>query len=1564
MELGELVFTLNVKTAALMQGVEASIGAMNRLVNTEDKAGASANVLEGRLALLSRQYRMQSSAVENATRAWEQAVAAHGQGSNAANKAESALMKELAALQRLAERMNAANLSAKDLAAAQEQVSESAQETSGQTEAMGAATTAAYAAMAAAAARFMGVLVSAVESGIEAYNRYVASLQGLQSVAAGVGVGTEPLKAAMGGLTDAFFSATSAAASLKNLLSRGYTLDQAVQAISRLKDAAAFGRQASYSLEQAVVSATEGIKNENSILVDNAGVTRNVAKMWEDYARQLGVTVSGLTQKQKVEAEYQGILAETRQQVGDLAKLEGTLAGSQAEARMSAEQLAKAYGEAMSPAVGALTEVWNGFLGIIRDAVEAFPGLSAGVTTTALAMTGLMAAGKAALAIQAMNLQLQAATVSATGFAAALYAAMPWLLAIAAVAGVAVAGYTAIKRAQEEAARQAEELRQKREEEMQAARATADDLKALEERYAELNGKKRLSYSQTKELRAIEERLGSQYGISAGALLGLEGAYESVTEAIRLKRQETLKELQTELDANVAAAEKTQAERRKAADEARTRIAEREAWVAERQAMIAEYQALIDKRPQGKDDSDFVILSDGSEAIITYYHLKNAILDTQREIEGASQVLKDALAEDNAVIDQETAALAATLQARMAAMANSLEAGGTEVSASVKTITDRLFTEMFAAKPDVNMDAVVAAYAQALQNADVAPALKAMDELEARFLSGATLTPAEQQAYERHWQTLVDYTQTVVGQFKVDGDTFARTLFSLSPLINAYGHDAEALSLAIRSLWDAWPDAQVENYAAQGLETIRADLDNLKTRADNLGDEFTDLGQKMTDYNTRLLALSKLLETDYDFTRPFKEQSAAAQAAYAKVSELLGYELTSMDMLTQAQEHNNALYQSAALEKAAVLDEINLLLTEAANKHLALVSAYGAESREAQALQAVVALLLETMKAAADGSAIDLSLGKSAKETAVDLGALGTQIQAVGKALQELRVKQESIAGIQRLVAEAKKARGAGKDFSAQWEQITKFLGEGFTGSLDDADAAIEAMAAGTKAAADSASSSLDEMESQLLSLIAAAERDITVSPQVKAANLGPLYALLAIINAIRKATGQSAIGGGGGGGGGTSRFQKDIQAMEHEASMGRLSLERELAALEALQRKYRNKRGASTLSLSDQRDLEQRLYDVREEIRRKDVESALDALEHMKAMGQLNLRQEIAMLSAIRDRYALNAEERLEIEERLYDAREALRQEALQKDMDLYNHKKAMGELSVDQEIAMLRRVLQAHQLTQAERWSLEEQLYALQQQRRDEEQAAVEASLNTQKSAVQRVYRQLVSALKNRLSEEKAAELAALDERIARLQRLTEAENEESRVQDYEEQLAEKQRKLRITKSARERRELEAEIADLMERERLRQTQAARQAEIEALQNEKDAVNDRYALLTREENLRQEALRLVMSNNLTQMTELIASYGDEWEDAGASLAEHLTSGLTGSGGILAGLEALAAGMNQAVAAQIAQAASALPLTGAHGVQLTIQSLTVREEADIDRVANAIYRRIAAAGR
>ena len=179
---------------------------------------------------------------------------------------------------------------------------------------------AAQAALAAAAGSAFKAVESAVQRGTDAYNKYTSAVKGLDSIATGRGIGQNEMTEALDGVTDAFFSASSAATAYKNLLSRGYTLDQATTTINRLKDAAAFGRQASLSLEDAVVSATEGIRNENSILVDNAGVTKNVAKMWEEYAKARNLSVTSLTQAQKVEAEYLGILEETRFQVGDLQK--------------------------------------------------------------------------------------------------------------------------------------------------------------------------------------------------------------------------------------------------------------------------------------------------------------------------------------------------------------------------------------------------------------------------------------------------------------------------------------------------------------------------------------------------------------------------------------------------------------------------------------------------------------------------------------------------------------------------------------------------------------------------------------------------------------------------------------------------------------------------------------------------------------------------------------------------------------------------------------------------------------------------------------------------------------------------------------------------------------------------------------------------------------------------------------------------------------------------------------------------------------------------------------------
>ena len=128
----------------------------------------------------------------------------------------------------------------------------------------------AWAALSAAAGAAFGKICSAIQTGIDASNAYTAAVKGLSSVASANNIGTDEMQAALDGMTDSFFDAGSAATAFKNLLSRGYTLEQATRTIDRLKNAAAYGRQSSLSLAQAVVSATEGIKNENSALVNAA----------------------------------------------------------------------------------------------------------------------------------------------------------------------------------------------------------------------------------------------------------------------------------------------------------------------------------------------------------------------------------------------------------------------------------------------------------------------------------------------------------------------------------------------------------------------------------------------------------------------------------------------------------------------------------------------------------------------------------------------------------------------------------------------------------------------------------------------------------------------------------------------------------------------------------------------------------------------------------------------------------------------------------------------------------------------------------------------------------------------------------------------------------------------------------------------------------------------------------------------------------------------------------------------------------------------------------------------
>ena len=112
-----------------------------------------------------------------------------------------------------------------------------------------------------------GGIVAAVRKSIQAVVELEAALLGLGAVAEKTGNSkfkamAEATKLASTGL----ISVKEASAGLKNLLSTGqFTLQQSVDIMHALGDAAAFNRQGTLSYGEAVIGATQGIKNQNCL---------------------------------------------------------------------------------------------------------------------------------------------------------------------------------------------------------------------------------------------------------------------------------------------------------------------------------------------------------------------------------------------------------------------------------------------------------------------------------------------------------------------------------------------------------------------------------------------------------------------------------------------------------------------------------------------------------------------------------------------------------------------------------------------------------------------------------------------------------------------------------------------------------------------------------------------------------------------------------------------------------------------------------------------------------------------------------------------------------------------------------------------------------------------------------------------------------------------------------------------------------------------------------------------------------------------------------------------------
>nr|DAL11251.1 MAG TPA_asm: MAEBL protein [Caudoviricetes sp.] len=90
---------------------------------------------------------------------------------------------------------------------------------------------------------------------------------------------------------------------------------------------------------------------ENSVLSDAAGVQKNISKMYEDYAHSIGKSTDALTQAEKAQAVYNGIMEEAGMFAGSATEMASGYQGVQAQLNATNLELSRTIGESMIPSL-------------------------------------------------------------------------------------------------------------------------------------------------------------------------------------------------------------------------------------------------------------------------------------------------------------------------------------------------------------------------------------------------------------------------------------------------------------------------------------------------------------------------------------------------------------------------------------------------------------------------------------------------------------------------------------------------------------------------------------------------------------------------------------------------------------------------------------------------------------------------------------------------------------------------------------------------------------------------------------------------------------------------------------------------------------------------------------------------------------------------------------------------------------------------------------------------------------------------------------------------------------
>lgn len=321
-----------------------------------------------------------------------------------------------------------------------------------------------------------------------------------------------------------------------------------------------------------------------------------------------------------------------------------------------------------------------------------------------------------------------------------------------------------------------------------------------------------------------------------------------------------------------------------------------------------------------------------------------------------------------------------------------------------------------------------------------------------------------------------------------------------------------------------------------------------------------------------------------------------------------------------------------------------------------------------------------------------------------------------------------------------------------------------------------------------------------------------------------------------------------------------ELKRLEHKKALGQLTSKQEYNWLVRINNKYRK-------NSDEQMDMEKRLYNAKKQMRAdeeaantKALQEAYKRIENKKSLGKMTSQQELRQLEQIRQKYKMTADERMELEIKIYNLKKSLK----------------------DEEISSINTL--ADVVTEALKEKYE-------QQRKIEEERINDSIKNWQD-------------WEDKTVEAIQGEINALDE-------LADKQESENKRQEYENKRQQTELQLAYEKDDYNRTQLQKELArlDKEEAERLAEEQreakkkvlegrieavkGQSQATQERLNKELDKLGERYEKLTDSFSLKAQAQKIIINSTQKDIVNLIKSYAPEYELAGNTVGDALYNGM-----------------------------------------------------------------------